>query len=165
MSRTLLPPRGIFVPTSVMYNHEYSPSVIHTWIQLRGLAWDRTETPPLSMNQLSGITGKSQSTLYGHLALLRSWGALRMRNSEKGTFILSFPVDTSEFFLDGNSIPDSKNLEMPDPSPSSQPNQIVSIDSEEREDFNPRQGDNQLDPSQGNGVQNFRQQSEFSDHI
>ena len=57
------------------------------------------------MAQLSDLTGKSQSTLYAHMALLRSWGALRMRPSVKGSIIVAFPADTGEFFLDGNSLP------------------------------------------------------------
>ena len=114
MSRPLLPPRGVFVPTVMIYNHEYFPAVVHTWIQLRGLAWDRPETPQLSMNQLSEITDKSPSTLYGHLALLRSWGALRMRHSVKGTFIVTFPADTGEFFLDGDSLTYQEESENPD---------------------------------------------------
>jgi hypothetical protein len=89
----------------MIYNREVPPSVVYTWIQLRGLAWDRMETPQVSMAQLSDLTGKSQSTLYAHMALLRSWGALRMRPSVKGSIIVAFPADTGEFFLDGNSLP------------------------------------------------------------
>jgi hypothetical protein len=89
----------------MIYNREIPPKVVYTWIQLRGLAWDRTETPQLSMAQLSDLTGKSQSTLYAHIALLRSWGALRMRPSVKGSIIVAFPADTGEFFLDGDSLP------------------------------------------------------------
>ena len=89
----------------MIYNRELPPAVVFTWIQLRGLAWDRMETPQVSMAQLSDLTGKSQSTLYAHMALLRSWGALRMRPSVKGSIIVAFPADTGEFFLDGNSLP------------------------------------------------------------
>jgi len=170
-----------------MFNHAYSPTVVHTWIQLRGFAWDRSETPQLSMNQLSEITGKSPSTLYGHMALLRSWGALRMRNSEKGTFILSFPADTGEFFLKGDSLPDhtgsifpdSRNLEKPDPPLNPPVNQIDDlslkdheksleefnhqdkISEDQREGFTPGGFKNKnLDHSRGGSVQISGQQSE-----
>ena len=36
MLRALLPPRGIFVPTMIVFNRE-PPSMAHTWIQLPGL--------------------------------------------------------------------------------------------------------------------------------
>ena len=36
MPRPLLPPRGIFVPTMMIYNREIPPKVVYTWIQLRG---------------------------------------------------------------------------------------------------------------------------------
>ena len=155
MPRPLLPPRGVFISTMMIYNREVPPSVVYTWIQLRGLAWDRTETPPLSMPQLSDLTGKSQSTLYGHMALLRSWGALRMRPSAKGTFIVSFPADTGEFYLDGDFLPpdsgilDSENQEKPDPSPSSPINQldINAVEERERDDQDPDPEINQLDLS------------------
>jgi len=150
MPRPLLPPRGIFIPTMMIYNREVPPSVVYTWIQLRGLAWDREETPAISMPQLSDLTGKSQSTLYGHMALLRSWGALRMRPSVKGTFIVSFPVDSGEFYLDGDSLPpDSRNSEKPDLSLNHPINQleINSVNEKEREN-------NQLDHSRGEDFQN-----------
>ena len=133
----------------MIYNREVPPSVVYTWIQLRGLAWDREETPAISMPQLSDLTGKSQSTLYGHMALLRSWGALRMRPSVKGTFIVSFPADSGEFYLDGNSLPpDSENPEKPDLSLNKPINQleINSVNEKEREN-------NQLDHSRGEDFQ------------
>ena len=99
MPRPLLPPRGIYIPTTILYNRELSPTVIHTWIQLRGLAWGQDETPELSILQLSELTGKSRSTIFGHMALLRQWGALRWRSSDDGTLIVTFPADTGEFFL------------------------------------------------------------------
>ena len=125
MPRPLLPPRGIHVPTTIVFHKDLSPTVIHTWIQLRALAWGQDETPQLSILQLSNLTGKSRSTIFGHLALLRQWGALRWRSSEKGTLMVTFPADTGEFYLDGDSLPsdsyilESENLEMPDPSLSS----------------------------------------------
>ena len=162
----------------MIYNRELPPAVVFTWIQLRGLAWDRMETPQVSMAQLSDLTGKSQSTLYAHMALLRSWGALRMRPSVKGSIIVAFPADTGEFFLDGNSLPaqlakrnldseksdkdseylerdsenlDSRKLEKGDPpSPSSPLSQPNKDSVEEREGENLPKGEiKDLDLSQG----------------
>jgi len=91
MPRPLLPPRGVFVPSELIYDPLLSSHPLRTWIQLRGLAWGRSETPQLSMAQLQEMLAKSRSTIYGHMALLRSWGALRWRSSENGTLIISFP--------------------------------------------------------------------------
>ena len=139
MPRPLLPPRGIHVPTTIVFHRDLSPSVIHTWIQLRALAWGQDETPQLSIPQLSELTSKSRSTIFGHMALLRQWGALRWRSSENGTLIVAFPVDTVEFYLDGDflapesEILESKNLEKLSPSLPSLINNFDLNDVEERE--------------------------------
>jgi hypothetical protein len=90
MGRPLLPPRGVFVPTSILYDLELSATVRDTWAQLRGLAWGQNETPELSPAQITSISGKSQSVVYGHLAMLRAKGALRWRSSRHGTLIFTF---------------------------------------------------------------------------
>jgi hypothetical protein len=96
--RPLLPPRGVFVPTPLAYHRDLSSAAFHTWVQLYGLAWGKNETPALSLIQISELTGKSTSTIYGHMALLRSRGALRWRSSGKGTFIVTFDLpDAPEF--------------------------------------------------------------------
>ena len=119
-SRPLIPPRGVFIPTSVAYNRALPAAILQTWVQLRGLAWGDTETPPISMKQLVEITGKSQSCLYGQMASLRLWGALRWRPSAKGTFIVSFEAepDPASANSTGDVLQDSRNLEMPDLDPS-----------------------------------------------
>jgi hypothetical protein len=127
MTRPLIPPRGVFVPTSVVYNRALPAAILQTWVQLRGLAWGDSETPPLSMKQLIEITGKSQSCLYGHMTSLRVWGALRWRPSGRGTFIVSFEADpdpataaataTATARSPGSFLQDSRNLEAPDPDP------------------------------------------------
>lgn len=118
MPRPLLPTRGTFVPASLIFNSDIPPGVFHTWVQLRSLAWGRDETPSISLAQLAELTGKSQTSLYGHMAFLRKWGALRWRPSETGTLIVSFPPESEAVApaLAGASFPDSKNPEKPDPS-------------------------------------------------
>jgi hypothetical protein len=178
----------------MIYNRELPPAVVFTWIQLRGLAWDRMETPQVSMAQLSDLTGKSQSTLYAHMALLRSWGALRMRPSVKGSIIVAFPADTGEFFLDGNSLPaqlaarnldseklerdseklerdsenlDSRKLEKGDPpSPSSPLSQPNKDSVEEREGENLPKGEiKDLDLSQATELQISRKLETDSENL
>jgi len=103
MPRPLLPPRGVFVPASILYDKTITSAVRDTWAQLRGLAWGQLETPPLSMTQLEELLGKSQSTLYGHMTILRARSALRWRSARDGTLIVSFE--------DLENIQDSENLE------------------------------------------------------
>ena len=160
MPRPLLPPRGIHVPTTIVFHRDLSPSVIHTWIQLRALAWGQEETPQLSIFQLSELTGKSRSTIFGHMALLRQWGALRWRSSETGTLIVTFPADTVEFYLDGDflapesEILESKNLEKLSPSLPSLINNFDLNDVEERE-----REEKDLDHSRSRPVQKFGKSS------
>jgi len=77
-----------------------------TWIQLRGLAWGRQETPSLSLIQLSDILEKKRSTLYEHMRLLQARDALRWRPGSTSEIIVVFPED-EECLLSGN-------LEKPD---------------------------------------------------
>ncbi len=134
MARPLLPPCGVVIPTRMIYNSQLPPAVVHTWIQLRGLAWDGTDTPPLSMQELAALTGRSQATIYGHMSQLRFIAALSWVSTGQGKIIVSFAGKPSDIFKDyhynqpspGSPIPDSKNLESPHP-PSSPP--IPDLDS------------------------------------
>ena len=117
MPRPLLPPKGILVPTCMIYNGILPPPIFHTWVQLRGLAWSSSETPELSMAQLAALTGKNPSTLYGHMTFLRTWGALRWRPSAGGTFIVVFDGEGTP--CTGSELPDSRTLEKPSLSSSS----------------------------------------------
>ena len=77
MPRPLLPPRGVFVPSELIYNPDLSSNPLRTWIQLRGLAWGKSETPQLSMNQL--LAGKwLLMTLVGivQVTIMFAWAQL-----------------------------------------------------------------------------------------
>jgi hypothetical protein len=96
MSRPELPPRYVNVPSGVVYDQGLSSGAFQTYVQLRGLAWGKQESPTVSIDRLMELTGKGQSTLYGHMALLRSRGVLLFRPAAKGSLILSFePVERS----------------------------------------------------------------------
>ena len=90
MARPLLPPRGVVIPTQMIYHPQLPPAVVLTWIQLRGLAWDGTHTPPLSMQELVALTGKRQATIYGHMSQLRDIAALSWVATGQGKIIVSF---------------------------------------------------------------------------
>ena len=117
MTRPLLPPKGIFVPTSMIYNSNLAPSLLQTWLQLRGLAWGRDVTPPFSIHEITAVTGKSQSTIYGHMSQLRRISALSWRSTGQGKLIVSFIEHPSRIGDSGSGpIPDSWNLESTSPS-------------------------------------------------
>jgi hypothetical protein len=94
MPYPMLPPRGLFVITDVLFCRDLPTPLRETLLQLMALAWysHSHETPDLSYPQLSRLTGKPIPTLRGHIGRLRNYyGALRMRSSGTGLFILNFP--------------------------------------------------------------------------
>jgi hypothetical protein len=113
--RPLLPPRGLFIQTDVLFS-DMQPVLRDTWIQLRALAWGQDETPPISIKEIASLTRKSEKTIYGHLAILRSSGALRWHPSHHGTIIVEFrncrfscEDEISKF----SEVDNSENLELP----------------------------------------------------
>lgn len=87
----LLPPRGIFVSTRLMFDHELVPHLKITLLQLMSIAWrspDHT-TPKLNYSVLVNTLAKDERTIRGHLTLLRSYhAALRLRYAEPGQFYI-----------------------------------------------------------------------------
>ena len=140
MTRPLLPPRGIFVPTWLIFNDDIPSEIFCTWVQLRGLAWGLQETPALSMEQLEQITGCSRSTIFRHMGFLRSRGALRWRSAHKAT-IICFPVEYRSFpemGVPADPMPvDSQNAESPSPPPSTNIYTISEEEKREGESANP----------------------------
>jgi hypothetical protein len=88
--RPVLPPRGVFSPSAIVYDKTLAPTVRDTYTMLRGLAWGKSETPPISFAQLEDITGKSRTTIYGHMRELDTRGALRWRSAGDARLIVSF---------------------------------------------------------------------------
>lgn len=119
MTRPLLPPRGVFVPTELLFDLSLSSTVRETASQIIALAWGQSETPPLTFEKLHQLTGKSIPTLYGHLRLLQTRGVLRWRSGGSSTFIFSleFGIALAETMrLNSDEVQtDSKNLELPYP--------------------------------------------------
>lgn len=91
MSRLSLPPRGIFVPTQIIFHPQLPSAVLVTWLKLRSLAWDRWDTPPLSIPELASLTGIHPARLHRHLAQLQGVSALSWHTSNQGKVIVSFP--------------------------------------------------------------------------
>ena len=92
MTSPLLPPRGVFAVTSLIFDADLPAAIKETLLQILALAWASPihETAPLSYTQLSELTGKSHTTLHGHLDVLRTYrSTLRLRSAGRGQFIVS----------------------------------------------------------------------------
>jgi hypothetical protein len=90
-SRPLLPPRGLFVGTRLLFDTRLSPTLKETLLQVMAMAWgvDGHTTPPLTYPLLERLTGKDARTLRGHFALLKNYdAALRLQYIEPGRFIV-----------------------------------------------------------------------------
>ena len=137
MPRPTVPPRGVFVPASIAYAKDIAPAARDTWIQLLGLAWGskavngEVDTSAISVYEIAQITGKSPSTIYGHLAYLRDWGALRWRPSDGKTIIVTLIVGEQASEIQS----DSRNLEKPvntPPTPLMNPDALIDRDNDSK---------------------------------
>ncbi|NJD59484.1 MAG: hypothetical protein C3F13_03375 [Anaerolineales bacterium] len=86
------PPRGILVPTSMIFNQQLPAAVLVTWIQLRALAWRGWSTPALSLAEMASILGIHPTRLEKHLYHLQHASALSLHATGSGKLILSFPT-------------------------------------------------------------------------
>lgn len=93
MTQSLLPPRGIFIPTHLIFHPDLPSAVLVTWIRLRYLAWEGWTTPPLKVAELASHIGIHPSRLHRHLAQLQDLSALSCRITGQGKVILSFPEE------------------------------------------------------------------------
>jgi len=95
MPRSLIPPKYISVPVGIVYDTAISPVVRDTYLQLRGLAWGDSddETPEISVKKLCELTGKSRTTIYGHLAILRASGWLLFSSAHHSGLTVRFIAD------------------------------------------------------------------------
>jgi hypothetical protein len=124
MSRPLLPPRGIFIPTHMIFNPQLPPAVLVTWIQLRCLAWDGWVTPPLSISELASLIAIHPARLNRHLSHLQDVSALECRTSVHGKIIVTFPEEPTVAMENhpeslnpaGSTFFNSENLNSLDPS-------------------------------------------------
>jgi hypothetical protein len=93
MNHSLLPPRGVFVPTQLIFNTQLPAAVLVTWIQLRCLAWKGWVTPPFTIPELASLISIHPARLNRHLSQLQEISALACRSTEDGKLVLSFPVE------------------------------------------------------------------------
>lgn len=84
------PSGDISVPAALICAPGLPAAALHTWMQLRLLAQGGQAIAAGSMRELSRLTGKSPSTLYNHLAMLKNCGALRWRSAGQGVLSITF---------------------------------------------------------------------------
>lgn len=76
MKKPLLPPSYVNIPAARVYDTTIPAAVFQTYVQLRGMAWGQDGVEEIPIKQIMEVTGKSRSTIYGHLAVLRDLGWL-----------------------------------------------------------------------------------------
>ena len=96
VSRLLTPKFIMNIPGSVAYNKNIPAAVRDTYTQLRGLAWGKKQSPPLTMDDLIRATGKSRNTLYEHMRFLRSSSVFHWQIRGESIYIFSFHDELSE---------------------------------------------------------------------
>jgi len=102
VTRPLVPPHYINVPVGIVYDKDIPPQVLATYIQIRGTAWGEDETPEISVNKLMELTGKSRSTIYGHLGILRDSGWLLFSSTHHAGLTVRFISDAARDALSKN---------------------------------------------------------------
>ena len=94
---------GIFVPALVLQHPALTPAIVFTWMQLRLLAGGQAESAPIDVRELGAYTGRSASTLYDHLAVLRRMALVRQYYQTPGQLVFSFPAAVQSRKLESNT--------------------------------------------------------------
>jgi len=92
MPRPILPPRGAFIATRVIFHPAMPANLKDTLIMLIALAWSSHThtTPPLTLSQMAKLTGKPERRLFFHIAVLRDqYAALRLQSTGNGIFVVA----------------------------------------------------------------------------
>ncbi len=87
------PPRGVFVPTQLIFHPQLPAATLVSWIKLRSLAWRGFATPPMTLPELASHLGIHPARLSRHLAQLQDISALALRQTSQEKLILSFPEE------------------------------------------------------------------------
>lgn len=90
MAKPVLPPKYVNVPAGPAYDPELPDGVFRTYVQLRGLAWGKDSLDDVTVKQIMEVTGKSRSTIYGHLGILRDRGWLLFNSAHYSRLTVVF---------------------------------------------------------------------------
>jgi hypothetical protein len=92
MTHPLIPPRGIFVSSQLLFHPTMTAVLKDTLIQMIALTWGSKArmTPALTYPLLEQLTRKSARRLYGQLTVLRKkYSALELQSAGNGTFVIT----------------------------------------------------------------------------
>ncbi len=92
-SPLFLPPRGILVPTAIIFHEQLPASALLTWLKLRCLAWRGWQTPAFTLPELASLLGIHPGRLERHLSQLQEVGALSWRILNDGRLVITFPEE------------------------------------------------------------------------
>ncbi len=92
MNESIQNQAGVFVPAQLLGHPALTPAIVYTWMQLRLLVGDQAESAPVDVQELVAYTGRSASTLYDHLAVLRRMALVRQCYQAPGQLVFSFPA-------------------------------------------------------------------------
>lgn len=87
-----MPSEYIMIPRSVVYNQLLPPQVLRTGLMLSCLLEPGDNSLEIEMRQLKAITGRSEASLYNHLALLRMMGFLNWEPDGRRGLRLEFSI-------------------------------------------------------------------------
>lgn len=90
MGKPILPPRYVNVPAGPVYDEDLPDGVLRTYVQLRGLAWGKERMEHVTVKEIMEVTGKSRSTIYGHLGVLRDRGWLLFNSAHYSWLTVEF---------------------------------------------------------------------------
>jgi hypothetical protein len=88
-------PRGVFVPTPLIFNPQLPNAALVSWIKLRSLARRGFATPAMSLPELAAQLGIHVTRLSKHLAQLQDLSVLAIREAGHEKIILTFPQETT----------------------------------------------------------------------
>src|SRR5574341_1143772 len=86
-----LPPEYVNTPMGIIYDPRINDGAAITFVQIFGLSWDPKNPPHITLEDLMELTGRSRSSLYGHMSTLRNSGWLLFSTADDGTLMFSFP--------------------------------------------------------------------------
>ncbi len=108
MNETNLNNCMVVVPVAVLMHTSINPASFHTWMLLRVLVGGRPESAPVSIPELVIYTGKSRSTLYSHMTVLRRAELVDWHFAARRQLVLSFPAGLASGKLDYSGRLDQK---------------------------------------------------------
>ncbi len=89
-------PRGVFVPSKLIFHPQLPAAVLVSWIKLRSLAWRGFSTPPMSLPELASHLAIHPARLARHLAQLQEISALEYHQALQDKIVLSFPEEAGQ---------------------------------------------------------------------